>query len=284
MVLKAALLPVPTRDSKAEQSPPLSGGRPCAAWGQQGITGDSPFPCPGARRAAWGRGRKTRRNSYPGFRWGGELGPVGRQLEKRGGQGSCWLFRELSMGHWGDIKRVSGAPRVRARCSPEYPSPGHSTLLTICATLSRAPWVRGYTGSSSPSEGWPGPSAPPLLHVVRTSPDPCDIARPSRGRTPRRPPDPGTSGPGKAGTGRGGASGAGRTDPSSRLWRDPYRTREQMPRKPLPSRHAEVGLAWAGNRTPGALASPWSAPPRSQLVTSLQGFCVCVCVCGCGCC
>nr|BAC31211.1 unnamed protein product [Mus musculus] len=77
---------------------------------------------------------------------------------------------------------------------------------------------------------------------------------------------------GEAGTGRGGASGAGRTAPSSQLRPDPERTREQMPRKPLPSRHAEVGLAWAGNRTPGALASPRSAPPRSQLVMSLQGF------------
>lgn len=69
--------------------------------------------------------------------------------------------------------------------------------------------MRGYTGSSSPSECWPGPGAPPLLHVVRMSPDPCDIARPSpAGRLRGRGTSGGRSWDG-AGRGlRGGAHGA----------------------------------------------------------------------------
>lgn len=134
-----------------------------------------------------------------------------------------------------------------------YASPGHSTLLTICATLSRAPWVRGYTRSSSPSEGWLGPGAPPLLHVVRMSPDPCDIAGAQTGRRPTGPPRPQAS---KAGTGRGGASGAGRSGPSSQLWRDPEGTGSRCPTNFCPPDARK--LDWPGQET-GRLG-PWPLP------------------------
>lgn len=60
---------------------------PSRGLGMAGDNGRLSLPCRGARRVAWRRGRKTRRNSHPGFRWGSELGPVGRQLERRGGPG-----------------------------------------------------------------------------------------------------------------------------------------------------------------------------------------------------
>lgn len=156
--------------------------------------------CPGARRAAWRRGRRR------GTRTLGFGGEAGRAL-----QGGGWRSQGnehpagCSGNFLGDTKEVRDALRVPARCNPVYPFPGHSTHLTICATFNRAPWVRGYTRSSSPSEGWPGPCTPSLLHVVRMSPDPCDIAQPSPAGRLRGPGPPAS----KAVTGRGGASGAG---------------------------------------------------------------------------
>lgn len=205
----------------------------------------------------------------PGF--GGEAGraPQGGGWRREGAGDPAGCSGNFP-GDTGDTKAVRGAPGVPARCSPVYASPGHSTLLTICATLSRAPWVRGYTRSSSPSEGWPGPGAPPLLHVVRMSPDPCDIAGAQTGRPP---PGPRDLWPVKLRRDGAGPQGRGARVPlPSCGGTQRGRAGEQMPRKLLPTRLAEVGLVWAGNRTPGALASPRSAPPRSQLVTSLQGF------------
>lgn len=178
------------------------------------------------------------------------------------------MFRELSRGHWGHLRGARSSQGLgQVQPGGPVPRPLHSSyhlrhfeqgalgerVQPVQQSLRGLAWPRRAAAAAR------GPDEPRSMRHRAAQP------RPAASEAP---------GPlaGKAGMGRGGASGAGRASPSSQQRRHPERTREQMPRKPLPSRHAEVGLAWAGNRTPGALASPRSAPPRSQLVTSLQGF------------
>lgn len=250
--------------------------------GMAGDNGRLSLPCPGARRVAWRRGRKTRWNSHPGFRWGSELGPVRAAAgEARGARDPAGCSGNFLWDIEG-IKRGARCSQGPGQVQPRVPVPRplhfsyhlcHFEQGALGERVHRVQQsLRGLAWPRRAAAAARGPDEPRSMRHRATQ------SRPAASEAP---------GPlaGKAGTGRGGASGAGPTDPSSQLRLDPERTQEQMPRKPLPSRHAEVGLAWAGNRTPGALASPRSAPPRSQLVTSLQGFlCVCVWGCGCGCC
>lgn len=242
MILKAALLPVPSRDRNAKQSPPLG----CETRGPEKRKEDEEELAPQAsveKRA----------------------GPAGRQLVMRGDGRPCGLLWELFRK---TLKRCAVIPRSRPGAARvRVPKPLRPSYH-LCHFEQGALGARVHPVQQSlRGLAWPRRAAA----AARGSDEPRSMRH--RGGPDRPaaygPPRPLAS---KAGTGRGGASGAGRSGPSSQLWLDPEGTREQMPRKLLPTRLAEVGLAWAGNRTPGAVASPRSAPPRSQLVTSLQGF------------
>lgn len=227
---------------------------------------------PGSKRPREeeGRGEGTRAE----LPIGGGPGPAGRRRGARGipGRAAPTTFR--------------GTPRP-APPRPLLPgplgNPARARALTICATLSRAPWVRGYTGSSSPSEG-PAPglgAPPPLLHVVRTSPAPCDIARPcappprpgSRGRSSRA--GGWAGGRGGAALAGGGRGAPGRAGDARQMWPELVGTRG--PRLPgaqqlLSSRRAQVALARGGSGRLGLSRAPSWCPALWDGVG-----------CGCGC-
>lgn len=171
------------------------------------------------------------------------MGPVGRRLGKRGGQGSCGLFQELSRGHQ-EQQRGARCPQDPGQVQPcvPVPRPLHSSYHlrhfeqgALGARVHRVQQsLRGLAWPRSAAAAARGPDEPRSMRHRAAQP------RPAASEAP---------GPlaGKAGTGRGGASEAGRTDPTSQLWRDPERRPEQSPASPCPPDTRK--LDWRGQET-----------------------------------
>lgn len=99
---------------------------------------------------------------------------------------------------------------------------------------------------------------------------------------PDRPAASGAPGPlaSEAETGRGGASGAGRTGPSSQLWRDPERTggRADAPQAPA---HQTRG-SWTGvGRKPDAWGTGLSQERTAQVTAGDEPPGIFLCGCSC---